>query len=659
MTVARPRRLPHRIRSRPHLGFVVAGLLALPVSVTAADLGDLTIEQLMQVPVTSVSKTESRLFDSPAAITVLTAADIRESGMRTLPDLLRLVPGGQVSQDNAHEWAVGIRGFGGELASKVQVLIDGRTVYSTAVGGVHWDTQDVMVEDIQRIEVIRGPGGTLWGANAVNGVVNVISKNAHDTQGGLASMVYGTEDRPEVAIRQGGLLDAGTAYRVFLKTFDRAGSFNEDGSRADDAWRGFHGGFRVDGDSSSANAFTLQGDYFGGQFHETSLSPSLLPPFQEVDHEIANDESLNLTGRWTHQFANTGELTVQTYFDHAAEAIGAEKEVHDIYDLEVQQQMRWHENHQIVAGFGYRFIRDELTPTPELVITPARRDEQLFNVFFQDAIEVVPRSLTFTLGSKFEHTAFTSFEFEPSARLLWKASERQVVWAAVSRAIRTPTRLERDGRLTTGVEAPGIEQVNVGNSSLVSEELIAYELGYRATPNPRLSFDAAAYFNDYRKLVGYEEGTPFLASEPLPLHWVAPALAQNSGHGQNYGMELSADWQVAPWVRFSGGYSWFQSQLPNDLVDDTSQHGGFARAHVELTPELEWNTALTFTHAATHPDIPAYARWDMGVSWHPRPALELSVVGQNLTAARHRENAHDDNTTWIPRNIYGKITWGF
>jgi iron complex outermembrane receptor protein len=493
----------------------------------------------------------------------------------------------------------------------------------------------------------------------VNGVINIVTKSAKDTQGDLVTVTYGRDDRPEVSLRHGGELAPKVYYRASVKYFGREGFFEQDGAPRDDAWRAWHGGFRIDSERSEANTFTLQGGYFHGDFHEISVSPRLTAPFSAVEHETAKDSGANVLGRWTHRFVDAGQLTVQAYYDRASEATEDEKRTHNLYDFDAQYHRAFGARHEVVAGLGWRLIHGTLTPTPELSIANPHSDDQLFNLFVQDSIALVPDRLTLTLGAKFEHTPFTGFEYQPSGRLLWRASERQTAWAAVSRALRTPTRVELQGTVLTEVEPPGEAHLEIGNPGLKAEELIAYEFGYRVTPAKQVSFDAAVFLNEYRRLVAFEEAPAFFTTTPPPRHRVEPAIAQNSGGGRSWGMELASHWQVTPRWRLNGSYSWLRSRLSHDIDRDTPEHQFVVSTHVDLGANWAWDSSVNYFSQVAQTDTPAYARWDMGLTWRPHPALELKVVGQNLGARRHIEYEHEELLASIPRSVYGKLTWRF
>lgn len=416
------------------------------VSTNAAkDSTELSLDQLINIKITSVAKKETTLEDSPAAVAVVTPDDLARFGITTLPDALRLVPGMDVAQINSHEWAVSARGFNSEFSDKMLVLIDGRSIYTTGFGGVVWGMEDVIMEDLDRIEVIRGPGGSLWGDNAVNGVINIISKSAKETQGGLVVVSAGTdEDQPSTLVRYGGLLTNDLYYRVYVKYFNREGLVKTNGADAPDDWSGIQGGMRLDWEPTVQNKLTLQGDFFSHQVDENQSIGSLRPPF-EINSDVVNhDSGGNLLGRWTHDFSEDSGLIVQTYYDYfSPEQLGIVYNS-QTFDLDGQYRFALGSRNDVIWGADYRYISDKLSPSFFLTFDPADQTEQLISSFLQDEITLVPDRLKMTLGSKFEYNTFTDFEVQPSARLLWKPADEQTLWASVSRAVRTPSISELD-----------------------------------------------------------------------------------------------------------------------------------------------------------------------------------------------------------------------
>lgn len=406
---------------------LTAGFWLLAASTDAADtnqvvqssddLESMTLEQLVNVQVTSVSKKETDLFTSPAAISVITQDDIRRNGFTSIPDALRMIPGMDVAQISGDQWAVSARGFNSEFAGDMLVLIDGRTVYTPASSGVFWDSQDVVMEDVDRIEVIRGPGATLWGANAVNGVINVITKSAAETQGGLVAATYGTEEQPITTVRYGGELASNLYYRVFGKYSQQPGLESSTGSSTPDESSGFHGGFRLDYEPPTQNTFTFQGDYYAGndgrRISQITLAPAAVLPLNTEEENNGG----NVLGRWTHTISEDSEMTLQAYYDHVEQGDGFGQEIRNTFDVDLQHRLALGARNDIVWGAGYRYTDIENTPDFNLVWTPESSHLQLGNIFAQDEITLVPDRLHFTLGSKFEYNNLTGLEIQPSARL--------------------------------------------------------------------------------------------------------------------------------------------------------------------------------------------------------------------------------------------------
>ncbi len=638
-------------------------------------LAELSLEELMNESVTSVSKKETKLKESPAAVAVITQEDIRRSGLTSIPELLRTVPGLDVARINGNQWAISSRGFNNQYANKLLVLVDGRAVYTPTFGGVFWNAQDVVLEDVDRIEVIRGPGATLWGANAVNGVINITTRSAKETQGGMVSTSFGTEGQPSTTVRYGGQLATNLFYRAYVKYFNREGLVDSTGRGTPDDWQALRGGLRLDWEPSSENKFTLQGDYYGTEAGENIHEPNLTPPrFYDSIDTVAHNRGGNVLGRWTHSFSDTAQLSVQSYYDHVEQSDGLATVRQDTYDLDLQHRFALGTRQDIVWGVGYRLTATEVTPSFFVSADPASRQLPLYNVFVQDDITLLPDRLHFTLGSKFEHNDYTGWEIQPSARLLWTPTEHQTAWAAVSRAVRTPTMLDTSARVNLAAVQPSpfgpvVLASLLGNPDGAAEELTAYELGYRIEATKRLSFDVAGFYNDYNDLVGQVQGTPRFETTPAPAHLVSPLHYQNSQSAETYGTELSARWQVVDHWRLMGSYSWLHMRLrPDESSEgDSPQHQFQIRSYLDLPHQVELSGALYFVDrisslsAQTRLPISSYVRLDLGVTWRPAPSLELGLWGQNLLEDRHAEfnSVRTRLRTEVPRGVMGKITWRF
>jgi iron complex outermembrane receptor protein len=673
----------------------VASLLGTAAGQSAtnaiADAANLSLEELINIEITSVGKKETSLLRSPAAVAVLTAEDIRRLGSTSIPEALRAVPGLNVARLSANRWAITSRGFNDEYSNKLLVLVDGRSVYTPTFGGVYWNVQDYVLEDLDRIEVIRGPGATLWGANAVNGVINIITKSAAETQGGLVSTSFGTEDQPSVSVRYGGKLATNVFYRVYAKYFNRDAFDDAQGRSMSDDCEIARGGARVDWQLSDLNTVTFSGDYYDGTFGEQVAKTSVYPQSYQVMGIHGPTSGGNILGRWTSRFSDESDLKLQVYYDHYhrgdpygggvliadpdefAASQNRMQEFRDTWDVDLQHRFSFGSRQDIVWGLGYRRIEDNLeTGGTQIQWSSERSRQNLFSAFLQDEITIVEDRLHLTLGSKFEHNDYTGLEIQPGGRLLWTPTEHQTLWGGVARAVRTPTRLEHDSRVDL-FSVPGTPPVLVssfGNPNADSEELLAYEIGYRWEPVRKLSFDVAAFYNDY-DLLTQVVGQGRVETDPAPIHWLQPYETVNDVHAYTYGTELLAHWQPVDFLRLTAGYTWLENHTEgNPYISQTSPEHQFQfRTTWDLGHNLEFNTATYYVDsikalpygAATSVTIPSYVRQDVGLIWKPTSHLELSVWGQNLLDAGHPEfgSYRTPNIAEIPRSFYGKVTWRF
>jgi len=634
----------------------------------------MSLEQLMNQDVTSVSKEPEPLGQAPASIQVITNDEIRRSGASSLPEALRLADNLEVAQDNAYDWNISARGFNSALSNKLLVLNDGRTVYSPLFSGVFWDAQNVMLADLDRIEVISGPGGTLWGANAVNGVINVITRSAEETQGLYLEGAGGSELRDSGAIRYGGTLAPDIYYRVYGTYFDRNGEVFANGVPSNDAWSQGMGGFRIDTGGPSDDKFTLEGEYYNGATGNAPPTPGTTVPGTDVqtgDHVL---------GRWTHTFSADSDMSLQMYYDRAHESLletpfvfggvttepgGVFADSLDTYDLDFQHRFTAGDRNMITWGAGYRFTHDQNNNAPTLEFFPAPLNQNLINTFIQDEIKIED-DLFFTLGTKVEHNDYTGFEVQPSGRLQWQITPKQMLWAAVSRAVRTPSRVDHDFVTPTGLPAPFPSSVINGTSDFTSETLIAYELGYRAEVSDQVSGSLSTFYNDYSKLRSL---TP---SGPSGF----PVLVENNLEGETYGFELSTDYQVLKWWRLHAGYDFLKEHIHvrpgevdaahglNETADPENQV--FLRSSMDLPQNMEFDLggrfidSLTTNSGATVGTVPGYFELDARLAWHPTKNLEISVVGQNLLHDQHAEYGFPGPAQdQIERSVYGKIAWHF
>lgn len=642
------------------------------------NLVELSLEELMDITVTSVSKKEQKISQAAAAIFVITQEDIRRSGVTTIPEALRMAPGVEVAQVDANKWAITIRGFNNLFASKLLVMIDGRAVYSPLFSGVYWDVQDTVLEDIDRIEVIRGPGGTLWGANAVNGVINIITKNSKDTQGGMVTAGGGTLENGFGSFRYGGKLGKGNKahYRVFAKYFSRDSFDEAAGAAGADEWEAARGGFRVDLKPSEINSWTIQGDYYDGESGQrVSEVTSLTAPFLTTTDDDVQVKGANLLARWKHSVSKQSSTTLQVYYDRAERNAKPLKQTIDTFDMDFQHQFGLGERHDIVWGIGQRVVYDELDNTLAFSFTPENRLSHTTSVFIQDDITLIENLLRLTLGSKFEWNSYTEFEYQPNARILWTPRPNHSVWAAVSRAVRTPARTDDSFRLNF-LATPGGGLNNlfsiIGNNNIKSEDLVAYELGYRLQPTEKIFLDVATYFHSYTDLVSQEPLAPFTETTPSPTHLVFASQLQNKLKGEAYGVEVAGKWKVYDWWELSSAFNWFQFDLRRSptsadttarVSDGNSPKYQFnIRSHLKLPYHFELDTALFVIDELDSLKIPSYHRLDVRLGWLPTETIEMSLVLQNLTDPRHKEfggNEGGSTRNEVPRSLYGKVVWKF
>jgi iron complex outermembrane receptor protein len=638
-------------------------------SQTDFDLTALSIEQLMNIDITSVTKWQQRLSRSASAIFVITGEDIRRSGATSIPEILRIVPGLQVARVDSNKWAITSRGFNKLFSNKLLVLIDGRTVYTSLFSGVYWDVQDTLLEDVERIEVIRGPGATVWGTNAVNGVINIITKKAEDAQGILISVLSGNEEKGIVGLRYGGKKGEDVHYRLYAKYFNRDDFVFPSGDRADDEWDFLRGGFRIDWDVSDKNQLTMQGDIYNGDSGQSlTLSENSFVTIRDTIETAGG----NMLARWKHTFSDISDMTMQLYYDRTERDEDILEQYHDTIDFDFLSRFGLGERQRITWGLDYRFIGDHIdTKKTAITVNNEIRSSHFFSVFVQDEITIVPDRLTMTFGSKLVHNSYSGFEHQPSGRLVWTPHEHHTVWAAVSRAVRTPSRFENDGNVnfiipvTSGLT---ISNSLSGDSDYKSENLLAYEIGYRALLLKNLSFDISVFYNVYDDLATNELisssfvfGFPSKISNSLKL--------DNKMDGETYGLEIATKYQVTDWWRVSVGYSYLQIELHKDsssndstaeIPERESPHHQFQmRSFINLPYNLEFDTAVYYVENLSQGDVSGYIRLDARLGWHLNENLDVSIGLQNLLDPEHQEfhSSSGVEATEIERSIFGKIVW--
>ncbi len=642
------------------------------------DLAEASLEALMSMEVTSVSKRQEKLSQTAAAVFVITQEDIRRSGATSIPEVLRIVPGLQVAHIDANKWAISSRGFNDLFADKMLVLIDGRTVFTPLFSGVYWDVQDTLLEDIDRIEVIRGPGGTLWGANAVNGVINVITKKAKDTQGGLVTAGGGIQERGFGAVRYGGKLNDRGYYRFFAKYLNRDAFANSSGQKTADSWNALRGGFRTDWNLTGHDSLTVQGDFYngsaGGRVHGVlSLSPPTAGSFNDRIHLAGG----NLLGRWNHAFSDRSDTTLQLYYDRTDRRDALLGAVRHTIDLDFDHHLAIGNRHEILWGFGYRFSTDQTTGSLTFSFNPSGRSDHLFGTFIQDEILLLPDRLRLTLGTKLENNNYSGFGFQPNIRLLWTPHPHHAFWAAVSRALETPSRLEANGRVSNdafaGADGTTTVRSELGNPQFPAESVLANEFGYRAQLSKRLSLDLATFYNTYHHLETEEPGLPFFENSPPPPHRVLPGLSANKMHGETHGIEIATNLNITQRWTLSTGYTELRMHLHTDpssmdssaarrVEGESPRHQFQVRSRLNLPHNLEFDTAVYHVTRLAYSRTPGYTRLDSRLGWRPMESLEISVVLQNLLDPRHREfrtSRHVAVATQVKRGVYGKVTWRF
>ncbi|HEY0512604.1 MAG TPA: TonB-dependent receptor [Thermoanaerobaculia bacterium] len=615
----------------------------------ASELKRLSLEQLMEIDVTSVSRRSEPVSGAAAAITLITGEDLRRSGANNLPDALRLSVSLEVAQSNGNTWAISSRGFNTTTANKLLVLIDGRSIYTPLFSGVFWDVQDVMLEDVDRIEIIRGPGATLWGANAVNGVINIITKSSRDTQGSLVTLGGGNEEEAFGSFRQGGKIADGTTYRAYGKYSYRDSLAFANGDSARDPLRRGQAGFRLDRAEDAAagtGALTFQGDAYHGLAGQTVV----------IRSDTALDGA-NLLGRWSHDYSADSGSNLQVYYDYTHRKIPEWFEEHrHTLDIDYQHRLRAGSRQEVVFGGGFRVTHDQVGNSAGVAFLPDRVTENLFSAFAQDEI-ALEKHVRLTVGTKLEHNHWTGFEVQPSVRLAWVPDDRRTLWGAISRAVRTPTRYDEDIVFYTPAHTPILE----GSSDFLSEELLAYEVGYRVQPRTGMVFDISTYYNVYDHLRSYE---------PAAAPAVFPYSFRNRLSADTWGFEARASLQAASWWRLHAAYAFLDKILSLDpasydptggkLEGNDPRSRFLVRSQMDLPAGLELDGTLRYMGRLPSPVVPAYTELDLRLGWQAAAGLDLSLVGQNLLHARHPEFGADSPLREeVQRSLFGKVTWRF
>jgi iron complex outermembrane receptor protein len=636
-----------------------------------SDLTGLSLEQLGNVEVTTASKEPEEVWQTPAAIYVITQDDIRRSGAASIPEILRLVPGVEVARVDSDHWAVGVRGFGGEFSKSLLVLIDGRSVYSPLFAGVYWQAQDTLLEDVDRIEVIRGPGGTIWGANAVNGIINIITKNAKDTHGTKAPLGGGDIDQGIAGYRFEGTTSKEIDYRVYGKGFIRGHEYHPDGVNFDD-WRMGQVGFRADWSRHTRDTLNVQGDMYKGLDGERVAVSYYSPPSVAViNYPPHNTSGGNLVASWRRQLGQNSDIEGRGYFDRTSRFSPQLDETRNTFDLDLLYHFAVIGRQSALLGAGARWSHDNITNIfPTLTFTPPQEADSIYSWFVQDQIDIVPQKLSLILGSKFEHNNRSGFEVQPNGKLMWTPTQHQTVWVAFTRAVRTPSRLDQDLQLTDFLSAsPPIFLRVVGTKSFRSEHLLGSEIGYRTLLTRGLYVDVSLFRNEYNDLYGYGKGAAYQEVTPAPSHLILQEPLANALKGDTSGGEITPDWKSANWIEIKGSYSYLHlyvhdkpgfTDSQNTASDNGSSphHQAVIQALFNFPMRFELDSTYRFVSSLPAQTVTAYNTGDLRFGWHKLHSWEMSVAGRNLLQPHHAEFGSDVNTiVGIERDVYGTITW--
>jgi iron complex outermembrane recepter protein len=644
-------------------------------------LKDLSLEELSQIEVTSPSKEPTPAFRSPVAIYVITGEDIRRSGVTTIPDALRLAPGVEVAQIDASKWSIGIRGFGTRLSRDVLVLIDGRTVYTPLFAGTYWEVQDTLLEDIDRIEVIRGPGGTIWGPNAVDGVINIITKSTKDTQGVYASAGGGSEEQGFFNARYGGTGD-GITWRTYVKGFSRGPEYHEDGDNFD-GWRGIQGGFRMDWTGGGRDAFTLQGDIYEQKDGEQVSLSTYTPPANLTLNGYENLSGGNVLFKWKRTISDGNDFQLQVYYDRTDRLEPNLGDNRDTFDVDFLERTRLGARQELSYGVGARVSAGRFDEIGSgLVFFPFHRTDYLLSGFLQDDINLIDGRLMLTAGTKVLNTNYThGLGFQPSVRLLWTPTDKQTLWTSFTHALRTPSDAEEDFYLSSVIGAeptgtPIFARFNA-NPHFAPEQLNASELGYRRIIGKKLYFDLAGFFNHYHDLFSedvtggfsVQSTLPFPASAPPPTYLLLPAQFQNGLYGATYGGEIAPEWRPTPFWRLRGSYSFLRMSLktaattaiplsPAQDEGSSPQHEASIDSGFDISKKLQLDLIYRYVSALPYQSVRGYSTGDTRLGYRIGRHAEISVTGQNLFQPNHVEYVGDPSgPVAIRRSVYASLAW--
>ena len=637
------------------------------------DLADASLDDLLTIKVTSIFRRTEQLLKTAAAVYVITQDDIRRSGATDLPDVLRMVPGLDVAQISSSKWAVSARGFNAQWENKLLVMVDGRSVYAPSFSGVFWDLQDFILEDIENIEVIRGPGATMWGANAVNGVISITTKNAAKTTGGSASFTVGVRRPGDVSLQYGGSIGTKAFYRTFAKQTTRSSLPEATTGELNDAWNLSHTGFRVDWHPSENDDLTIDGDFMRAQAGARVNGVILLDPITYRGHESSGQRAANFRTRWNHKTGEDSDLTVQVYYENINN-YETFTTIEHLFDIDLQHSFNAGKRNKIIWGAGQRWALDNNINSPHMGYSPTSIHSGLSSAFLQDEIALSPDRLYLTLGTKLEQNSYTGFEIQPTARILWMPTDKQSIWAAYSRAVRTANRSDRGFRTDLAAWPDG-NSVTVlslmGQEGSRSETLNGYEAGYRYQPSRRLSFDLASFFNVYDHLATVEPGDTFSEGNPFPPHTVFPLYFSNQMKGETYGVEAAASYKLTPEWSLRSGYGFLRMDLhlyPGSQDTEAEAAEGKSPRHqinigssVSLPKGFELSANSYFVGSLPASNVRAYTRLDANVVWRVSDNLSLKLSGQNLLNPSRPEFGESEGTaaSLMKRSVHAGLTWRF
>ena len=651
---------------------LICSFMTTPVS--AKGLMEMSLEELMTLQVTSAAKAPTSLLKTPAAIYVITQEDIRRSGANSIPELLKMVPGMNVAQLDSNRWAISARGFSGQFANKLLVMIDGRSVYTPFFSGVLWDVQDLVLAEIDRIEVIRGPGASLWGANAVNGIINIITRPAEETLESQVTTWIGTEERAGLSLMQGAKLGSNSYVRLTGKGFVRDDS-QLTGIDADDDMSMGRVGFRWDYIGSTWAGKTTGGFYQG----QNGANYDFASHYEDYHHLLNSDTDIfggHLLTQWSRQFNTKSSLSFQLYFDDSHREEVAYAEDLQVLDAEFQYNREFSSGNKLTLGGDLRTYFDDLTAHTHILIDPANEQYNLYSIFIQGDYLLL-RNLTLTLGSKFEHNDFTGWEVQPNVRLLWEVSDAISLWGAVSRAVRTPSRYESNGQIVVELYPPGHELNPTpipaiynfrGSDNFKAEELTAYELGVRSLLDRKLSLDFSLFYNDYNKLRTGTDPESTVIVDALGAYIELVGTANNNLKGETYGFEAAVEWQVSPDWKLLGSYSYmemdfdFSGELEAFLNSFYARHQASLQSRINLSHNIEADLWLTYTDEIAIQDQPEVWDLDVRLGWQPTLQWQLELVGQNLLHDHKRQLISEVismMSSEIERGVFFRVTYKF